>query len=93
MFDAGSSHTSLFVYQWPADKEKDTGLVSQALACEVEGQRAVPGRDCQDRALGEVRQTLHWGSKQPGDVPGCIAAVQAGLDLGPICGTLTLPPC
>lgn len=38
MLDAGSSHTSLFVYQWPADKEKDTGLVSQALACQVEGQ-------------------------------------------------------
>ncbi|XP_077904952.1 ectonucleoside triphosphate diphosphohydrolase 8 isoform X4 [Ictidomys tridecemlineatus] len=37
VFDAGSSHTSLFVYQWPADKEKDTGLVSQALACQVEG--------------------------------------------------------
>ncbi|KAM5184795.1 ectonucleoside triphosphate diphosphohydrolase 8 isoform 3-T3 [Callospermophilus lateralis] len=37
VLDAGSSHTSLFVYQWPADKEKDTGLVSQALACQVEG--------------------------------------------------------
>nr|XP_031306909.1 ectonucleoside triphosphate diphosphohydrolase 8 isoform X2 [Camelus dromedarius] len=35
--DAGSSHTSLFVYQWPADKENDTGVVSQALACQVEG--------------------------------------------------------
>ncbi|XP_047381268.1 ectonucleoside triphosphate diphosphohydrolase 8 [Sciurus carolinensis] len=37
VLDAGSSHTSLYVYQWPADKEKDTGLVSQALACQVEG--------------------------------------------------------
>uniref|UniRef100_A0A8C2YNY6 Ectonucleoside triphosphate diphosphohydrolase 8 n=1 Tax=Chinchilla lanigera TaxID=34839 RepID=A0A8C2YNY6_CHILA len=37
VFDAGSSHTSLFVYQWPADKEKDTGVVSQALACQAEG--------------------------------------------------------
>ncbi|XP_022433750.1 ectonucleoside triphosphate diphosphohydrolase 8 isoform X13 [Delphinapterus leucas] len=33
VFDAGSSHTSLLVYQWPANKENDTGVVSQALAC------------------------------------------------------------
>nr|KAF6269037.1 ectonucleoside triphosphate diphosphohydrolase 8 [Myotis myotis] len=37
VFDAGSSHTSLFVYRWPADKENDTGVVSQALACQVKG--------------------------------------------------------
>ncbi|OWK10411.1 ENTPD8, partial [Cervus elaphus hippelaphus] len=41
VFDAGSSHTSLFVYQWPADKENDTGVVSQALACQAEGQWTV----------------------------------------------------
>lgn len=41
VFDAGSSHTSLFVYQWPADKENNTGVVSQALACQVEGQWAL----------------------------------------------------
>ncbi|XP_077005017.1 ectonucleoside triphosphate diphosphohydrolase 8 isoform X2 [Tamandua tetradactyla] len=37
VFDAGSSHTSLFVYQWPAAKENGTGVVSQALACQAEG--------------------------------------------------------
>ncbi|KAM4662108.1 ectonucleoside triphosphate diphosphohydrolase 8-like [Discoglossus pictus] len=37
VFDAGSSHTSLFVYQWPADKENNTGVVSQAHVCDVEG--------------------------------------------------------
>ncbi|XP_006900731.1 PREDICTED: ectonucleoside triphosphate diphosphohydrolase 8 [Elephantulus edwardii] len=37
VFDAGSSHTSLFVYKWPADKENNTGVVSQALVCQVEG--------------------------------------------------------
>ncbi|XP_044776446.1 ectonucleoside triphosphate diphosphohydrolase 8 isoform X2 [Neomonachus schauinslandi] len=37
VFDAGSSHTSLFVYRWPADKENNTGVVSQALACQVKG--------------------------------------------------------
>ncbi|XP_012409542.2 ectonucleoside triphosphate diphosphohydrolase 8 isoform X1 [Sarcophilus harrisii] len=37
VFDAGSSHTSLFVYQWPSDKENDTGVVSQTMTCDVEG--------------------------------------------------------
>ncbi|XP_060107351.1 ectonucleoside triphosphate diphosphohydrolase 8 [Heteronotia binoei] len=35
VFDAGSSHTSLFVYQWPADKENNTGMVSQIFSCHV----------------------------------------------------------
>ncbi|KAJ6651985.1 hypothetical protein lerEdw1_015863, partial [Lerista edwardsae] len=37
VFDAGSSHTSLFVYQWPSDKENDTGVVSQTFSCHVNG--------------------------------------------------------
>ncbi|CAN0003363.1 unnamed protein product [Lampetra planeri] len=37
VLDAGSSHTSLFVYQWPADKENDTGVVTQVAHIDVEG--------------------------------------------------------
>ncbi|NXJ79048.1 ENTP8 diphosphohydrolase, partial [Trogon melanurus] len=37
VFDAGSTHTSLYVYQWPADKENGTGIVSQVEACAVSG--------------------------------------------------------
>ncbi|XP_006022742.1 ectonucleoside triphosphate diphosphohydrolase 8-like isoform X1 [Alligator sinensis] len=37
VFDAGSSHTALYIYQWPADKENDTGIVSQVEACTVAG--------------------------------------------------------
>ncbi|XP_075690904.1 ectonucleoside triphosphate diphosphohydrolase 8-like isoform X2 [Rhinoderma darwinii] len=37
VFDAGSSHTSLYVYQWPAHKENDTGIVSQVHTCAVQG--------------------------------------------------------
>nr|XP_023422152.1 ectonucleoside triphosphate diphosphohydrolase 8 isoform X3 [Cavia porcellus] len=70
VFDAGSSHTSLFVYQWPADKEKDTGLVSQALACEVEGpgissytldpsQAGESLRTCLEKALALVPRAQH----------------------------------
>ncbi|XP_006233701.1 ectonucleoside triphosphate diphosphohydrolase 8 isoform X1 [Rattus norvegicus] len=75
LFDAGSSHTSLFVYQWPANKEKDTGVVSQALACQVEG-RCVSGpgissytsdptqageslKSCLQEALALIPQTQH----------------------------------
>ncbi|XP_068067751.1 ectonucleoside triphosphate diphosphohydrolase 8-like isoform X2 [Anomalospiza imberbis] len=37
VFDAGSTHTSLYIYRWPADKENDTGIVSQVEACSVSG--------------------------------------------------------
>ncbi|XP_060774435.1 ectonucleoside triphosphate diphosphohydrolase 8 [Neoarius graeffei] len=37
VFDAGSSHTALFLYQWPGNKENNTGVVSQTLTCDVEG--------------------------------------------------------
>ncbi|XP_053328487.1 ectonucleoside triphosphate diphosphohydrolase 2 [Spea bombifrons] len=37
VLDAGSSHTALFVYKWPADKENETGIVSQHSMCDVEG--------------------------------------------------------
>ncbi|KAF4801694.1 Ectonucleoside triphosphate diphosphohydrolase 8 [Turdus rufiventris] len=37
VFDAGSTHTSLYIYRWPADKENGTGIVSQVDACSVSG--------------------------------------------------------
>ncbi|KAL2090965.1 hypothetical protein ACEWY4_013228 [Coilia grayii] len=37
VFDAGSSHTSLFIYKWPGGKENNTGIVSQLRVCEVDG--------------------------------------------------------
>ncbi|XP_040292478.1 ectonucleoside triphosphate diphosphohydrolase 1 isoform X2 [Bufo bufo] len=37
VLDAGSSHTSLYVYQWPAEKENDTGVVTQLKECKAEG--------------------------------------------------------
>lgn len=70
LFDAGSSHTSLFVYQWPANKEKDTGVVSQALTCQVEGpgissytsdptQAGESLKSCLQEALALIPQTQH----------------------------------
>uniref|UniRef100_A0A8C8VUR4 Ectonucleoside triphosphate diphosphohydrolase 8 n=1 Tax=Peromyscus maniculatus bairdii TaxID=230844 RepID=A0A8C8VUR4_PERMB len=70
VFDAGSSHTSLFVYQWPANKEKDTGVVSQALTCQIEGpgiasytsdptQAGESLKGCLEEALALIPQTQH----------------------------------
>uniref|UniRef100_A0A8D2MTC4 Ectonucleoside triphosphate diphosphohydrolase 8 n=1 Tax=Zonotrichia albicollis TaxID=44394 RepID=A0A8D2MTC4_ZONAL len=38
VFDAGSTHTSLYTYRWRADKENGTGIVSQVEACSVSGE-------------------------------------------------------
>ncbi|XP_076855560.1 ectonucleoside triphosphate diphosphohydrolase 1 [Brachyhypopomus gauderio] len=37
VLDAGSSHTSVYIYQWPAEKENNTGMVEQRTACPVKG--------------------------------------------------------
>ncbi|NWH69549.1 ENTP8 diphosphohydrolase, partial [Piaya cayana] len=37
VFDAGSTHTALYIYRWPVDKENGTGIVSQVAACTVSG--------------------------------------------------------
>lgn len=41
VLDAGSSHTSMFVYKWPADKENDTGIVGQHSSCDVQGEHGL----------------------------------------------------
>ncbi|XP_035197887.1 ectonucleoside triphosphate diphosphohydrolase 8-like isoform X2 [Oxyura jamaicensis] len=85
VFDAGSSHTSLFVYEWDSDKENDTGVVSQTLSCDVQG----PGissyannppkagdslRECLDKALKVVP------AEKQRDVPAYLGAT-AGMRL------------
>ncbi|XP_006868813.1 PREDICTED: ectonucleoside triphosphate diphosphohydrolase 3 isoform X2 [Chrysochloris asiatica] len=37
VLDAGSSRTTMYVYQWPAEKENNTGVVSQTFRCTVKG--------------------------------------------------------
>ncbi|XP_014388185.1 PREDICTED: ectonucleoside triphosphate diphosphohydrolase 1 isoform X2 [Myotis brandtii] len=37
VLDAGSSHTTVYIYMWPAEKENDTGVVSQIGECMVQG--------------------------------------------------------
>ncbi|XP_034414226.1 ectonucleoside triphosphate diphosphohydrolase 1 isoform X1 [Cyclopterus lumpus] len=37
VLDAGSSHTSLYIYEWPAEKDNNTGRVEQKHSCTVDG--------------------------------------------------------
>ncbi|KAM9425471.1 ectonucleoside triphosphate diphosphohydrolase 1 [Pholidichthys leucotaenia] len=37
VLDAGSSHTALYIYEWPAEKDNNTGRVEQTYSCKVKG--------------------------------------------------------
>lgn len=37
VLDAGSSRTTVYIYEWPAEKENNTGVVSQTFKCNVKG--------------------------------------------------------
>lgn len=37
VLDAGSSHTAVYLYEWPAEKDNDTGRVKQTYVCKVKG--------------------------------------------------------
>lgn len=37
VLDAGSSHTSVYIYKWPAEKDNNTGRVEQTHSCQVKG--------------------------------------------------------
>ncbi|XP_048202338.1 ectonucleoside triphosphate diphosphohydrolase 2 [Perognathus longimembris pacificus] len=70
VLDAGSSHTSMFIYKWPADKENDTGIVGQHSSCDVQGggissyadHPAGAGQslvECLEQALRDVPKDQH----------------------------------
>ncbi|XP_044309074.1 ectonucleoside triphosphate diphosphohydrolase 8 [Varanus komodoensis] len=58
VFDAGSSHTSLFIYQWPTDKENNTGVVSQTFSCHVNGPGISSYADNPPQAGASLRKCL-----------------------------------
>ncbi|XP_063117023.1 ectonucleoside triphosphate diphosphohydrolase 3 isoform X2 [Cavia porcellus] len=74
VLDAGSSRTTVYVYQWPAEKENNTGVVSQTFKCSVRG----PGissygdnpqdaptafEDCMQRVQQQVPVSLHRSTR------------------------------
>ncbi|XP_062927533.1 ectonucleoside triphosphate diphosphohydrolase 1 [Mobula hypostoma] len=70
VLDAGSSHTALYIYQWPAEKMNNTGLVKQLTSCNVKGpgissywrnvEQAGPSlRACLDKAKQSIPKEQH----------------------------------
>uniref|UniRef100_A0A8D0EH89 Ectonucleoside triphosphate diphosphohydrolase 8 n=1 Tax=Strix occidentalis caurina TaxID=311401 RepID=A0A8D0EH89_STROC len=85
VFDAGSSHTSLFVYEWDSDKENDTGVVSQNLSCDVQGQGISSYANDPAKAGDSLRECLNKAMKvvpagKQRDVPAYLGAT-AGMRL------------
>ncbi|KAL4609393.1 ectonucleoside triphosphate diphosphohydrolase 2-like [Arapaima gigas] len=70
VLDAGSSHTTMYVYKWPADKQNGTGVVTQHSECHPEGggisnyvgQQGAAGRSlkaCLDKATKDIPKIRH----------------------------------
>ncbi|KAE8291627.1 Ectonucleoside triphosphate diphosphohydrolase 2 [Larimichthys crocea] len=70
ILDAGSSHTSMYIYKWPADKLNGTGIVTQHSECDVKGggissYSGVPGgaakslETCLEQALKDIPKFRH----------------------------------
>ncbi|XP_027443426.2 ectonucleoside triphosphate diphosphohydrolase 3 isoform X2 [Zalophus californianus] len=70
VLDAGSSRTTVYIYQWPAEKENNTGVVSQTFKCSVKGSgissygknpQDVPKafEDCMEKVKGQIPAHLH----------------------------------
>ncbi|CAL8327415.1 unnamed protein product [Boreogadus saida] len=68
--DAGSSHTAMYIYKWPADKQNGTGLVTQHRECRVKGggissymgQSGAAGwslEACLDKAVVDIPKARH----------------------------------
>ncbi|XP_010622895.1 ectonucleoside triphosphate diphosphohydrolase 3 [Fukomys damarensis] len=74
VLDAGSSRTTVYVYQWPAEKENDTGVVSQTYQCSVKGSgissywsnpQAAPRafENCMQKVQQQVPAHLHGSTR------------------------------
>ncbi|XP_047426690.1 ectonucleoside triphosphate diphosphohydrolase 2 [Mugil cephalus] len=70
VLDAGSSHTALYIYKWPADKQNGTGVVTQHSECHVKGggissyvdQQGAAGQSleaCLDQAVKDIPKDRH----------------------------------
>ncbi|XP_033487627.2 ectonucleoside triphosphate diphosphohydrolase 2-like [Epinephelus lanceolatus] len=70
VLDAGSSHTSMYIYKWPADKQNGTGIVTQHSKCHGEGggissYAGAPGdaarslEACLEQAVKDIPKSRH----------------------------------
>nr|XP_055055285.1 ectonucleoside triphosphate diphosphohydrolase 2 isoform X3 [Misgurnus anguillicaudatus] len=70
VLDAGSSHTSMYIYKWPANKYNGTGIVSQHTECNakgggissyagISGGAAQSLQECMDQAVQDIPESRH----------------------------------
>ncbi|XP_067106823.1 ectonucleoside triphosphate diphosphohydrolase 2 [Osmerus mordax] len=70
VLDAGSSHTAVYIYKWPSDKQNGTGVVTRHTECHVRGggissyagQRGAAGlslEGCLNQAVQDVPKNRH----------------------------------
>ncbi|XP_064177295.1 ectonucleoside triphosphate diphosphohydrolase 1 isoform X4 [Anguilla rostrata] len=70
VLDAGSSHTAVYIYEWPAEKENNTGMVQQKHTCDVKGKgissyytsvekAGLSLRDCMEEAKEKIPTWRH----------------------------------
>ncbi|XP_067935901.1 ectonucleoside triphosphate diphosphohydrolase 3-like isoform X2 [Watersipora subatra] len=71
IFDAGSSHTTMYLYEWEGEKVNGTGDVAERLVCEVEGGGLTDYTDMPEEAgssltkcLNMAAHNISWASKQ-----------------------------
>ncbi|KAM4576511.1 ectonucleoside triphosphate diphosphohydrolase 2-like [Odontesthes bonariensis] len=85
VLDAGSSHTSMYIYKWPADKQNGTGIVTQHNECHakgggissyagVHGGAARSLEACLEQAMKDIPKSRHH------QTPVCLGAT-AGMRL------------
>ncbi|KAA8581413.1 hypothetical protein FQN60_002994 [Etheostoma spectabile] len=61
VLDAGSSHTALYIYEWPAEKDNNTGRVEQTHSCKILVENALafcPGISSYASAPSKAGQSL-----------------------------------
>lgn len=57
MIDSGSSRSNVYVYEWPGEKENETGVVTQMLNCRVSGE------SLSEILMAEVLMAKFWGKE------------------------------
>ncbi|XP_012684150.2 ectonucleoside triphosphate diphosphohydrolase 3 [Clupea harengus] len=68
VLDCGSSRTTVYLYDWPAEKENDTGVIKEKLQCNVKG----PG--ISDLGLNSSQDKETWIHFKK-----CMAQVKQGI--------------
>ncbi|XP_067888789.1 ectonucleoside triphosphate diphosphohydrolase 3 [Heterodontus francisci] len=59
VFDAGASRTIVYVYSWPAEKENNTGVVSERYMCQIEGPAISSYDNEPEQAAHSMKQCLN----------------------------------